>query len=226
MPVDNETLAKIGVALGADGTELFEALKTVTTTDVAAFDQLRASESSLSTKLETATASVTSLTGERDQALVDLETASSDDALKQMTAERDRAASASKGHKAELAGLHASIKTGKIGAALRTALFDGKTVDANRQAAAMELMMAKGTPTGVDFDDAGALMGHVAVIAAFEKSYPFMVAGDKPAGNQGGGNGSDDPPDPNNDGTPKTGYDNGRARATAVLESNSLSPAA
>ncbi len=227
MPLDQDTMTKLQEALGDGGKDLFSSIAASTAADVASFDTLRSSAASSQARIDVAVASATSSKKERDQAQKDLKAANTDDALQKMTAERDAATKTSAAHESDLKGLRQSMKTDRISQALRRSMYTddkgvAKKVDAARQDAAMQLMMGRGIPNGVDFDGEGKLMGHVELTAKFAKDYPFLVSEDKAAANQGGGNGSDGKPNVGDGKGEKTSYERAREAATAAHDANIL----
>lgn len=227
MPLDQDTMTKLQEALGDGEKDLFANIATQTAADVASLDTLRSSAASAQSKIDEAAASATSLKKERDQARKDLVAANTDDALAKMMVERDKALETATALGTDLTTLRDGVKTAKIRGALRRAMFTddkgvAKKVDAKRQDAAMQLMMKSGIPGGVDFDGEGKLMGHVELMAKFETDYPFLVSEDKPAANQGGGNGSDQRPNVGGEDGEKSSYDRARERALGAHKSNTI----
>ncbi len=227
MPLDQDTMTKLQEALGDDAKDLFASVASQTAADVASFDTLRSSAASAQSKIDDAKASSTSHKKERDQARKDLEAANTDDALAKMMSERDKALETATALGSDLTSLRAGVKTAKIRGALRRAMFTddkgaAKKVDTKRQDAAMELMMGKGIPNGVDFDSEGKLMGHVELTAQFAKDFPFLVSEDKAAANQGGGNGSDEKGKISGEDGEKTGYQKARERAENAHKANTI----
>ncbi len=227
MPLDQDTMTKLQEALGDGGKELFSSIATSTAADVASFDTLRSSAASSQSRIDEAVASATSSKKERDQARKDLKAANTDDALQKMTAERDAANKTSAAHESDLKGLRTSMKTDRIGRALRRAMYTddkgaAKKVDVKRQDAAMKLMMGAGIPNGVDFDGDGKLMGHVELTTKFAEDHDFLFTENKAAANQGGGNGSDDKAKVGDGKGDKSGYQRAREAATAAHDANIL----
>jgi hypothetical protein len=181
MPLDNETLSGLKEALGDAGAELYAKVSGAVASDVAEFDKLRSGHQSAASKQTELKGQLKAAVTERDKWKADFETASSDDALLKMTEARDKQTKEAGDWKSQFEGLTKNVRDGKIASKLATALFtdaDGNPIAVKpaKREAALELLTGRGLPEGVDLDDKGGLIGHVAPLEAFRQKYGFMLS--------------------------------------------------
>jgi hypothetical protein len=200
MPLTSDQLKRLKTALGADGGELFDAVSASNAVDVAELDRLKAKAVSVDQVRDKLDAAVK----ERDKYRADFEASDSGEAIEKLTAERDRALAKQEKAEGALKQFQTEQRTSSIKSQLEAALFDGKPMPADpeaakketqRRAAAMKLLTVDGLPEGIDLDENGKLVGHVEPLQTFKDSYGFVLeAAPAAGGGEGGGDGGAAPP--------------------------------
>jgi hypothetical protein len=192
MPITDESLESLKGVLGDEHADLFTSIQTEATADRSTIDSLRGGHASLEQKLAEAVSSGTATAEELAQARKDLETASSDEALQRMTAERDLAIRTGNEHEANFKALTETVYNNKVKRSLQSALFKDVEATAAQKKKAMKDIMSEGVPEGLSFDGEGELVGHVELVKKYRKDNPFYFgATEGKPGNQGSSNGSD-----------------------------------